>query len=75
MHGAGGPFARKIFVDELGLPEVSVFIHVFLHSLIISISKEEFYNSFSNFFETCRKLVVSDEMRSKTRLWRMPSRP
>jgi phosphoglucomutase len=23
MHGAGGPFARRIFVDELGLPEVS----------------------------------------------------
>lgn len=24
MHGAGGPFAKKIFVDELGLPESSL---------------------------------------------------
>ena len=23
MHGAGGPFARKVFLEELGLPEVS----------------------------------------------------
>ena len=23
MHGAGGPFARKIFLEELGMPEVS----------------------------------------------------
>lgn len=23
MHGAGGPFARKVLVEELGLPEVS----------------------------------------------------
>jgi len=22
MHGAGGPFARRVLVDELGLPEV-----------------------------------------------------
>ena len=22
MHGAGGPFARKVFLEELGLPEV-----------------------------------------------------
>ena len=22
MHGAGGPFARKIFLEELGMPEV-----------------------------------------------------
>ena len=22
MHGAGGPFARKVLVEELGLPEV-----------------------------------------------------
>ena len=22
MHGAGGPFARRVFLDELGLPEV-----------------------------------------------------
>ncbi len=66
MHGAGGPFARKIFVDELGLPEVSVSIRLFLDSLGISISKEEFCNSFSYFYETCRKVVVFDEMRSKT---------
>lgn len=24
MHGAGGPFARRVLVEELGLPEVSV---------------------------------------------------
>jgi phosphoglucomutase len=24
MHGAGGPFARRVLVDELGFPEVSV---------------------------------------------------
>ena len=35
MHGAGGPFARKILVDELGLPEVCppatfLFIHTVL---------------------------------------------
>jgi phosphoglucomutase len=24
MHGAGGPFAKRVLVDELGLPEVSV---------------------------------------------------
>lgn len=23
MHGAGGPFAKRILVDELGFPEVS----------------------------------------------------
>jgi phosphoglucomutase len=23
MHGAGGPFARRVLVEELGLPEVS----------------------------------------------------
>lgn len=22
MHGAGGPFARRVLIDELGLPEV-----------------------------------------------------
>ena len=25
MHGAGGPFARRVLVDELGYPEVSNF--------------------------------------------------
>lgn len=25
MHGAGGPFARKVLIEELGLPEVSFF--------------------------------------------------
>ena len=25
MHGAGGPFAKKVFVDELGLPKVRYF--------------------------------------------------
>lgn len=24
MHGAGGPFARRVLVEELGLPEVSI---------------------------------------------------
>ena len=24
MHGAGGPFARRVFLEELGLPEVRV---------------------------------------------------
>lgn len=24
MHGAGGPFARRVLVEELGLPEVNV---------------------------------------------------
>lgn len=24
MHGAGGPFARKVFLEELGMPEVSL---------------------------------------------------
>ena len=24
MHGAGGPFARKVFLEELGMPEVSI---------------------------------------------------
>ena len=24
MHGAGGPFARRVLVDELGFPEVSI---------------------------------------------------
>ena len=28
MHGAGGPFARKVFLEELGLPEVSMAISV-----------------------------------------------
>lgn len=23
MHGAGGPFARRVLIEELGLPEVS----------------------------------------------------
>ncbi len=26
MHGAGGPFARRVLVEELGLPEVSRFL-------------------------------------------------
>jgi len=26
MHGAGGPFARRVLVEELGLPEVSLFL-------------------------------------------------
>lgn len=25
MHGAGGPFARKVLVEELGLPEVRLY--------------------------------------------------
>jgi len=25
MHGAGGPFARRVFIEELGLPEQSLF--------------------------------------------------
>ena len=24
MHGAGGPFAQRILIEELGLPQVSV---------------------------------------------------
>jgi phosphoglucomutase len=24
MHGAGGPFAKRVLVDELGLPEVRI---------------------------------------------------
>jgi phosphoglucomutase len=27
MHGAGGPFARRVFLEELGLPEVSLVYH------------------------------------------------
>jgi phosphoglucomutase len=27
MHGAGGPFARRVLVDELGLPEVRDVVH------------------------------------------------
>lgn len=29
MHGAGGPFARRILLDELGLPEVSRAVNEF----------------------------------------------
>jgi phosphoglucomutase len=26
MHGAGGPFAKRVLVDELGLPEVRLLL-------------------------------------------------
>lgn len=29
MHGAGGPFARRVLVEELGLPEVRIYIFSF----------------------------------------------
>lgn len=29
MHGAGGPFARRVLVEELGLPEVSITFYLF----------------------------------------------
>jgi phosphoglucomutase len=27
MHGAGGPFAKRVLVEELGLPEVSLLLN------------------------------------------------
>jgi phosphoglucomutase len=41
MHGAGGPFARRVLLEELGLPEVSS-----LHSVLVLLS---FFLSFSSF--------------------------
>ena len=35
MHGAGGPFARRVFIEELGLPEVRFFRH---HAGVASFS-------------------------------------
>ena len=32
MHGAGGPFARKVFLGELGMPEVSTGYHTCIMS-------------------------------------------
>jgi phosphoglucomutase len=31
MHGAGGPFARKVLIEELGLPEVRFYIMANYH--------------------------------------------
>jgi phosphoglucomutase len=30
MHGAGGPFARRVLIEELGLPEVCIIIYILL---------------------------------------------
>mmetsp|Transcript_57748 Transcript_57748/g.172357 ORF Transcript_57748/g.172357 Transcript_57748/m.172357 type:complete len:342 (-) Transcript_57748:731-1756(-) len=32
MHGAGGPFARRVFIEELGLPEVRQIVMILLIS-------------------------------------------
>lgn len=36
MHGAGGPFAQKVLVDELGLPEVCTKINLTFANIIKS---------------------------------------
>lgn len=33
MHGAGGPFARRVLVDELGLPEVCDVVYLLILSM------------------------------------------
>lgn len=41
MHGAGGPFARRVFLEELGLPEVSLmrqFAYYSLDCLVLTCS-------------------------------------
>lgn len=35
MHGAGGPFAKRVLVDELGLPEVSLHLLILNRSLLL----------------------------------------
>ena len=34
MHGAGGPFAKKVLIDELGMPEVCE-----MHSFNVHLGK------------------------------------
>jgi hypothetical protein len=38
MHGAGGPFARRVFLEELGMPEVSHFTRMTVCCSIVIIS-------------------------------------
>ena len=35
MHGAGGPFAKRVLVDELGLPEVCIVLFM-SHGMLVS---------------------------------------
>ena len=36
MHGAGGPFARRVLLEELGLPEVCVCVCLCDHCTLVS---------------------------------------
>lgn len=60
MHGAGGPFAQRVLVDELGLPEVrrSCFVTWYIISTIANI---------------CVVLEFLVTVRSTPRFWRMSS--
>lgn len=40
MHGAGGPFAKRVLVDELGLPEVCC---LFFTTLCYAFSNSQFF--------------------------------
>jgi phosphoglucomutase len=45
MHGAGGPFAKRVLVDELGLPEVSFIMHVCTLIFYVSITDHAYRKS------------------------------
>lgn len=64
MHGAGGPFAKRVLVDELGLPEVSHWRN--------DILQYSDFSAFSKYF--IHLLVFANEVQSFARLWKMPSR-
>lgn len=62
MHGAGGIFAKRVLVDELGLPEVRPFELVSIdRTMIILIA-----------FPQQQKDIIN-EMQSIARLWQMSS--
>lgn len=71
MHGAGGPFARRVLVEELGFPEVNACTNreVFMCLPLIPPLTHLLNAAFT--ISTALLLVISDEVRSKARFWQV----
>ena len=68
MHGAGGPFARRVLVEELGLPEVcalqSSFACVHLHAILSHNTTCAFYSL--RYCVVIRDLTLENVIQTRT---------
>lgn len=66
MHGAGGPFAKRVLLDELGLPEVCTNVHetVSVCFSLCHLFSCLAYNSNDN-FEKCKKIATNHPKQMK----------